>query len=84
MGMLSMDYPRVKTKEEKKQDKINEIEHSIKYLSDELDEVEGELKDLLNPDFLKKKIKRLNSNASSFKERITNLKKKLNKLTRKD
>ena len=84
MGMLNIDYPRVKTKEERKQDRIKDVEYDINKLNYEVDDLEEELQNLLNPDFIKNKIEHYKKIIGRHKIKITNAKKKLNKLTRKE
>ena len=82
MGMLSLDSkPRVKTKEEIKEEKIKETKHRIELIKDEIDDLEDELKNFLTPNYLKDRIKNHKESISNDKIQLANEKKKLNKLT---
>jgi len=85
MGMLHWDSePRVKTKEEKKQDKIDDIRFSIDNLIGLVKNFNREIESLTNPKLVKEQIDNANKRIKECKKDKKKLEKKLNKLTRKD
>jgi hypothetical protein len=82
MGMLSLDSkPRVKTKAEIKQEKIDNLENLIKWEAEDLEEVEIKLKNINDPKWIEKKKKEYKKIISKQTKKIDKLKVKLKNLT---
>jgi len=84
MGMLNSDYPRVKTKEEIKEEKIKELKHIINSNKEEMSDFKKEIKEITDPIRVNENVKKLRKAIDVRVDILSALKTKLNKLTRKE
>jgi len=84
MGMLNSDYPRVKTKEEIKEEKIKELKYIINSNKEEMSDFKKEIKEITDPIRVNENVKKLRKAIDVRVDILSALKTKLNKLTRKE
>ena len=83
MGMLNSDYPRVKTKEEIKEEKIKELKYIINSNKEEMSDFKKEIKEITNPIRVNANVKKLRKAIDVRVDILSALKTKLKKLMEK-
>tara|TARA_R100000656_G_scaffold79763_1_gene58593 strand:+ start:46 stop:300 length:255 start_codon:yes stop_codon:yes gene_type:complete len=83
MGMLNSDYPRVKTKEEIKEEKIKELKYIINSNKEEMSDFKKEIKEITNPIRVNANVKKLRKAIDVRVDILSALKTELKKLMEK-
>ena len=81
MGMTMLNLPRVKTKEQIKQDKINNLKWELDDFKENLNLCENDLKKFSDPKWIEKRKTQSKARIKKLKKQIEKLKVKLKNLT---